>query len=122
MKQTSLHILLLTAVSVVIFFTSLGGVRLWDRDEPRNAGCAIEMMQRGDMVVPIFNSELRYQKPAMLYWLMISAYQVFGVSEFAARFWSAVLGTGSVVLTYLCLLYTSPSPRDATLSRMPSSA
>ena len=24
--------------------------------------------------------------------------------------------------TYNCLLYTSPSPRDATLSRMPSSA
>ena len=23
---------------------------------------------------------------------------------------------------YCCLLYTSPSPRDATLSRMPSSA
>ena len=26
------------------------------------------------------------------------------------------------VRMYLCLLYTSPSPRDATLSRMPSSA
>ena len=25
-------------------------------------------------------------------------------------------------LAYVCLLYTSPSPRDATLSRMPSSA
>ena len=25
-------------------------------------------------------------------------------------------------LDYICLLYTSPSPRDATLSRMPSSA
>ena len=25
-------------------------------------------------------------------------------------------------ITYDCLLYTSPSPRDATLSRMPSSA
>ena len=25
-------------------------------------------------------------------------------------------------LYYACLLYTSPSPRDATLSRMPSSA
>ena len=25
-------------------------------------------------------------------------------------------------LAYHCLLYTSPSPRDATLSRMPSSA
>ena len=26
------------------------------------------------------------------------------------------------VIAYTCLLYTSPSPRDATLSRMPSSA
>ena len=29
---------------------------------------------------------------------------------------------GAVTNTKLCLLYTSPSPRDATLSRMPSSA
>ena len=28
----------------------------------------------------------------------------------------------ALALLYLCLLYTSPSPRDATLSRMPSSA
>ena len=27
-----------------------------------------------------------------------------------------------VVVAEICLLYTSPSPRDATLSRMPSSA
>ena len=26
------------------------------------------------------------------------------------------------IINYACLLYTSPSPRDATLSRMPSSA
>ena len=32
----------------------------------------------------------------------------------------AALRSGS--LLYVCLLYTSPSPRDATLSRMPSSA
>ena len=30
--------------------------------------------------------------------------------------------TAVVVRTKNCLLYTSPSPRDATLSRMPSSA
>ena len=28
----------------------------------------------------------------------------------------------AAMLTLVCLLYTSPSPRDATLSRMPSSA
>ena len=33
------------------------------------------------------------------------------------------LGTAtSSLYIYPCLLYTSPSPRDATLSRMPSSA
>ena len=30
--------------------------------------------------------------------------------------------TGSVLLSDTCLLYTSPSPRDGLLSRMPSSA
>ena len=29
---------------------------------------------------------------------------------------------GWFMVAYSCLLYTSPSPRDATLSRMPSSA
>ena len=29
---------------------------------------------------------------------------------------------GIIDAAWLCLLYTSPSPRDATLSRMPSSA
>ena len=31
-------------------------------------------------------------------------------------------GTGDCGACSICLLYTSPSPRDATLSRMPSSA
>ena len=36
---------------------------------------------------------------------------------------SRLLGRPEVLLLpKVCLLYTSPSPRDATLSRMPSSA
>ena len=38
----------------------------------------------------------------------------------AAMFY--VTGLGFTRDPYICLLYTSPSPRDATLSRMPSSA
>ena len=30
--------------------------------------------------------------------------------------------TQGIPLSYICLLYTSPSPRDGLLSRMPSSA
>ena len=33
-----------------------------------------------------------------------------------------VSSSGISLKVYNCLLYTSPSPRDATLSRMPSSA
>ena len=32
------------------------------------------------------------------------------------------VGTSEREMAWICLLYTSPSPRDATLSRMPSSA
>jgi len=88
-------------VAALVFFTNLGGPRLWDRDEPRNAGCAAEMLARGDWVVPVFNGELRAHKPVLLYWLMISAYAVLGVTEFAARFWSAALGVGTVVIVWM---------------------
>ena len=53
------------------------------------------MMQRGDWAVPVFNAELRAQKPVLLYWLIMSAYHAFGVNEFAARFWSAALAVGT---------------------------
>ena len=39
-----------------------------------------------------------------------------------AKQWLATIGEDGAKVTGDCLLYTSPSPRDATLSRMPSSA
>lgn len=92
--------LLVAVVAGTVFFFQLGGTRLWDRDEPRNAGCAAEMLAAGDWIVPRFNDQLRFHKPVLTYWLMMSAYQVFGVSEFAARFWSAALGVGTCLLTW----------------------
>ena len=58
------------------------------------------MMARGDWIVPIFNDQLRQQKPPLLYWLMGVAYSMFGVNEFAGRFFSALLGIGTVVATW----------------------
>ena len=98
--KPSIAIPLIVLVSGVIFFWALGEPAYWDRDEPRNAGCAAEMMARGDWVVPIFNDQLRQQKPPLLYWLMGVAYSMFGVNEFAGRFFSALLGIGTVVATW----------------------
>ncbi len=100
MRQSWVHQTLIVIVAAVVLFTNLGGVRLWDQDEPRNAGCTLEMLERDDWIVPVFNGELRGHKPILLYWLMMTSYAVFGVSEFAARFWSAVLAIGTALATY----------------------
>lgn len=94
------HQLLIAAAVAVVFFTNLGIPKLWDRDEPRNAGCAVEMLQRGDWVTPYFNGVYRTHKPVLTYWLMMIGYGLFGVNEFAARFWSAVLGVATSLATY----------------------
>ena len=52
---------------------------------------------------------------------------LFSPPQFASAFISALLTLAIFEGAYIteivrCLLYTSPSPRDATLSRMPSSA
>ena len=100
MRESVRHHAWILLICGLVFFVNLGGPKLWDRDEPRNAGCAVEMMERGDWVVPMFNAELRVHKPVLLYWFMMTAYSLFGVGEFAARFWSAVLGLGTVLATY----------------------
>ena len=53
--------------------------------------------------------------------LFLLAIIIFAYPALIAYFFAgAILLTAISVLA--CLLYTSPSPRDATLSRMPSSA
>ena len=94
------HQFVVVATALVVFFTLLGRPYLWDEDEPKNAECAREMLEAGNWTVPQFNYELRTDKPILLYWLMLAAYQVGGVSEFTARFWSAALAVGTTLLTY----------------------
>lgn len=94
------HQLCLLVVAGLVFFVNLGRSQLWDEDEPKNAQCAREMFERGDWITPTFNQALRYDKPALVYWLMISAYRQWGINEFAARFWSAVLAVGTTLATY----------------------
>ncbi len=97
----SRHFIALTLLAAIIFFTRLGSAKLWDRDEPRNARCACEMLERNDWIVPTFNDELRTHKPILLYWLTMVSYLTFGINEFGARFASSALAMGTTLLTYL---------------------
>ncbi len=102
--------LLLAAIAGILFFVNLGATHLWDVDEAIFSQAAKEMYERGDAVTPYFNGAVFPDKPPVMYWLMMTAYEAFGTTEFAARFWSAVFGVGSVLLTYrLARLVFSPS-------------
>lgn len=100
MRSPLIRPLLVAVAALCVFFTSLGKPYLWDEDEPKNAECAREMREAGNWVVPQFNYALRTDKPILLYWLMLTSYELFGVNEFAARFWSATLAVGTCLLTY----------------------
>lgn len=92
---------LIAALALTLNLAGNGRTSLWDRDEPRYAGCTREMMARGDWIRPTFNGEPRYHKPVLIYWLMRSGYALCGDNPFGARFVSALAGTATclVVLT-----------------------
>lgn len=92
--------LLLVALCAIVFLTQLGATHLWDDDEGFFAETAREMLERGDLVVPWFNGELFAHKPPFMYWMMMGAYRVLGVNEFAARLPSALFGCGTVLLVW----------------------
>ena len=97
--------LLWVLFSLAVFFCFWGNNKtpLFDTDEPRYAQAAREMLQRGEWVLPTFNGQPRYAKPIMFYWLIIVAYKVYGVNEFAARFWSGLAAVAIALLLYFAL-------------------
>ena len=91
----------LVAVALPMFLVGSKKTPLIDRDEPRFAQCAREMIERGDFVVPHLNGKIRFEKPPLSYWAMCGAYAVFGSKVAAARLPSALFGVAACLLTYV---------------------
>ncbi|RXK86322.1 ArnT family glycosyltransferase [Filimonas effusa] len=92
LEQTTGSYLLLLLLAGLLFGSGLDSAPIYILDEAKNAQCAREMLQNHNYIVPFFNGELRTDKPVFHYWMMIIAYQLFGTTAFAARFFSAVAG------------------------------
>lgn len=93
-------LLIIGIASVLVFFANIWGSSIYILDEAKNATCAREMLIEGDLITPTFNYELRTDKPPLHYYFMMTAYKLFGVNEFAARFFSAICGCLTVLLTF----------------------
>ncbi|MBC7262812.1 MAG: glycosyltransferase family 39 protein [Chloroflexi bacterium] len=91
---------LLLGLATVLLFFRLGEGSLADYDEATYAQIAKEALRTNDWLTPHWNGVPIFDKPPLSMWLTALAYKVFGINEFAARFWSAAFGLGVVVITY----------------------
>lgn len=88
---------LLVAWTLALLVPGTATLPLIDRDEPRFATATREMIERHDWIVPTFNGNYRFDKPALTYWVMRAGYAIFGIGEFGARV-HAIVATLVLVL------------------------
>ena len=92
--------LVLFIVITAFYLWGLGSLPLVGPDEPRYAEVAREMLMRRDFITPTLGGLPWFEKPPLLYWMMILAYRVLGVSEYAARIGPALCGLATAVFIY----------------------
>jgi 4-amino-4-deoxy-L-arabinose transferase-like glycosyltransferase len=84
--------LVIFIVIIAFYVFGLGRLPLLGPDEPRYAQVAREMLLRGDPITPTLGGHTWFEKPALLYWMIIAAAKVFGMNEWSARLGPAVCG------------------------------
>ena len=88
-------------LALALLAPALGTLPLLDRDEPRFAQAAREMLERPDFVVPYFNGDYRFDKPPLIYWMMMPGYALAGVREWTARAPAVACAAALAMLVYL---------------------
>ena len=79
-----------------LYFRGIGDHGLIDPVEGINASVGIHMSASGNYFVPRIGSSLLAGKTMLTWWLYAISLKLFGWSEFAVRFWSALAGLGMV--------------------------
>ena len=100
MTTTQRHLLILFVLGVVLFFIGNGSIVITDPVESNYTLTSAEMLAAGDYMSPRIYGDYWYDKPIFFYWELIAAFKMFGITEFAARFFPAVFGILGLFMTY----------------------
>jgi len=97
-KEEQIGGVILFLALIASLFTNLGVYPLY-LEEPRRALISLEMMYSGNWIVPTEFGEFYFKKPPFWNWLQILSFKIFGVNEFAARFFGVIsfLGMGGAL-------------------------
>lgn len=83
-----LWILLLGGLVLALFLhLGMNAVYL---EEPRRCMVGLEMKYRGNYIVPSYYGEFYYRKPPIFNWALLGSFKIWGVTEFGARFVTAL--------------------------------
>lgn len=91
---------IVAALAVIVYSANIWGVSIYFLDEAKNAGCAMEMYQEGEWIVPMFNNQLRTDKPILHYYFMKVGYSMFGITPMGARIFSSIMGVLTVMFVF----------------------
>jgi 4-amino-4-deoxy-L-arabinose transferase-like glycosyltransferase len=100
LRQSGLY-LGLAALLIAVWLATLANRPLFNPDEGRYAEIPREMLSGGDWVIPHLDGLDYIEKPPLQYWATATMYRLFGVSEFAARLYTALTALGTVALVGL---------------------
>ncbi|MBU1164377.1 glycosyltransferase family 39 protein [Patescibacteria group bacterium] len=94
---------LILFISSFIIFNNLGQATVFDWDEARYGVNALEIIKNDHWIALHYNGypDLYNVRPPLGAWLIAMSFTIFGFSEFALRFWSALFAVLTVGLVYL---------------------
>ena len=96
LNAIALFVILLLAS--ILWFATLDYRHLIPTDEGRYAQMAREMMVSGDYITPRYNDYKYFEKPPLHIWASAITFQLFGLGEWQARFWSGLTGYLTILL------------------------
>ncbi|WP_127058561.1 ArnT family glycosyltransferase [Veillonella ratti] len=100
MSESKKYLGWILLLGVYLFFLGNWGIAITDPVESNYALTAKEMLQAGNYLSPQIYGNYWYDKPIFFYWEVIAAFKLFGVNEWAARFFPAVFGISGLLMTY----------------------
>ncbi|MDD5431860.1 MAG: glycosyltransferase family 39 protein [Candidatus Omnitrophica bacterium] len=107
------NVLILTVLAFCFLMLGNHMLSQTNPDEVFYSGSAKEMMQQNTWEVPILFGKPQFEKPIFTFWLLRFGFELFGISNFSARFFPALFAIMGVIAVYLLVLLGAKSEKNA---------
>jgi 4-amino-4-deoxy-L-arabinose transferase-like glycosyltransferase len=92
---------LLVVISCLLYLPGLNLFGILDPSDGYYAEASREMIELGNYLTPHLNYRPWFEKPILIYWLIITSYSVFGINEVAARMPSVLSAISLVAYSFI---------------------